>query len=232
MNIRVPSFALFLLPALLLLNPGSPAVAAAPAQTPTSDLKPGLYWGVITITTLHSYSLDTTGASVSWTFDMVESVGQFDLTLPADGSWKISVDIPVVIDLTSISKIKADYSQCKGWRITGSGYGTAKGDGSGPPGLVPRTSTGPFSVTSLEFALSSMSARIRKDGECPSETWGSDARTAVDDDFTNIFSSRLTFTAARTGAASLSGTCQIELWGHAEGQILKCSWRAYWVPSE
>jgi hypothetical protein len=216
---------LLLLPALYLFGPS--AVVAAPSPSP--DLHSGEYIGLVTMTALHSGSTTVTGASVSWSIDMVESVGTIDISVNPLGTYFISVDMPVPIDYQNTAKISDKASKCKGYTVTGSGYGRATGKGAS---LAPHTATGAFTMARMGFALSSMSARIKKNGECPSQTWGSEARTAIDADFTAIFGSQWTFTVVSPGPASLAGTCESATFGKAKGQVLSCGWRAYRITSK
>jgi hypothetical protein len=113
--------------------------------------------------------------------------------------------------------------------VTGSGYGRATGyDDS----RVGQTSAGGFTVERMDFALSSMSARITKNGECPSDTWGPEARRAINSDFTAIFGSQWSFAITAATPASLAGKCESAVFGKAKGQMLSCGWRVYRVPSE
>lgn len=229
MKIRARSLLVSVLPAVFLL--GSKTTYAA-APTPTPDLKPGLYIGIVNITTMHQYSVDVGSASTEWSIDMVNTEGNIDIELTNIGGWKVTLDIPIPITVNNNMTIKEKASKCKGWNITGSGYGTAKGTVSKAPALVPRTYTGPFDISTMEFALSSLSARIKKNGECPSESWGPSLREGVEADFIAIFESNWRFNVTQAGRASLSGTCASDTWGKGKGQKLECSWRAFWIPSE
>jgi hypothetical protein len=229
MKIRARSLLVSVLPALFLL--GSKTTYAA-VPTPTPNLKPGQYTGTVNLTTMHQFSVDESSASTETSIDMVNSMGNIDIMLSSNRSWSITLDIPVPITVKNNMTIKDKDSKCKGWSITGSGYGTAKGTALHAPALVSGTYTGPFDISTMGFALSSLSARIKKNGECPSESWGPSLRGGVEADFIAIFESKWIFSVTHVGGASLSGTCDSEAWGKAEGQKLECSWRAYWVPSE
>jgi hypothetical protein len=224
MKSRRRAFLLFLLPALCLLGPVT--VTAAPSPSP--DLHSGEYVGTVTMTAMHSGSTTVTGASVEWSIDMVGSVGQIDIGILPLGSWAIVVDMPVPIDYHQSASISDKASKCKGYTINGSAYGRAMGSSH----QVGDTPAGEFTLDRLDWALSSMSARIKKNGECPSETWGSDARTAVNANFAAIFGSPWTFTVVSATNGSLAGMCSTAVFGYAKGQILTCGWRAYWIPSK
>jgi hypothetical protein len=217
---------LSLLPALCLL--GLPAVVTA-APSPTPALRPGDYIGTVTMTTMHSGSTSIAGNSTNWSIDMVGSIGNIDVFIGAAGTWIVSVDMPVPIAHHNTAQISDKASKCKGFTVTSSGYGTATGKGGS---LAPHTVTGAFTINGMDFALSSMSASIKKNGQCPSDTWGPEARVAIDSDFAAIFGSQWTFTASSATAASLAGPCQSATFGKAKGEMLHCDWRAYWIPSK
>jgi hypothetical protein len=226
MKIRRRAFLLSLLPVLYLLGPQA-VVSAAPSPTP--DVRPGDYLGTVTMTVMHEGSTSTLGGSTSWSIDMVESIGDINISFRPIGTWFISVDMPVPIDGHSSATISDKASKCKGYDVTSSGYGRATGK---TLSMVPHAAPGVFYLDRMDFALSSLSARIRTTGQCPSETWGQETREAIDSDFTNTFGSKWTFTAITTKAASLAGTCESATFGKGKGQILQCGWRAYLIPSK
>jgi len=227
MKIRARSLLAPILLVVFLL--GSKTTYAATIPTPGPKL--GIYLGIVNMTMMHRGSADTAAGSTEWYIDMVNTEGNIDIVLLSDHRYSIVVDIPVPIDSDSNVTVKDKDAECKGWSISGSGFGTAKG--TFPPALVPgTTSTGPFVLPVMQFALSSFRARIKKIGNCPSETWGPSFREGIVAEFTAAFGTKWIFSVTHVGGASLSGTCDSEAWGKAEGQKLECSWRAYWVPSE
>jgi hypothetical protein len=215
---------LSLLPALILS--GLPAAARA-APTP-SPLAPGRYSGTVNMTIMHNGSAGGGGISTEWTIDMVGSAGNINMNVLPLGTVVAIVDMPVPIDHHNSAKISDKASKCKGWTVTSSGFGRAQGSGGSRLG---QQETSVFYFETMDFALSSFSPRIRKNGECPSDTWGPEARKAVDTDFEVIFGSEWTFTITPE-SASLAGTCKSAAFGTLKGQKLLCDWRAYRVRSE
>jgi hypothetical protein len=230
MTLRARSFFLLILPAIFLLGSRTSYVIVPTVFVPTPiyDLKPGTYYGTINLSILDQISISNVGGSRDEVVQVIDTTGNIDIIIPADRRWSINVDIPIPITTQDQVTSKEEGAKCKGWTVNGSGYGTAKGKNtiSTPP-----LGIGSFWINPIEFTLSSMSARIKKDGECDSETWGPSLRKGVKELFGVIFNSNWNFTITHVGSGSLAGTCDSQSYGKFKGQTLVCCWRVYSLPA-
>ncbi len=224
MKIRIRTILLLTLPAVFLLGART---TYALAPTPTLQLNPGNYYGTISLTTMHQASVGGGGLNRTWSIDMINTTGNIDIAVSPNGWWSMVVDIPLPIDARDNVTIDVEGSECRGWNLSGSGFGTAK---AAVALHVAPTSAGYFEINSIEFALSSFSARIRQNGKCDAAAEAPKMEDAVRKDFNNVFASKWFFNIDRASMGSLSGTCKSETFGMYEGEQLTCSWRAYYLP--
>jgi hypothetical protein len=225
MTIRTQSFFLLILPAMFLLG-SRPTNVIEP--TPTLNLKPGTYYGTINLSIMDQISINNEGVSRDEMVQVIDTTGNIDIIIPADRRWSIAVDIPIPITTQDQLTSKEEGAKCKGWTVNGSGYGTAKGKNTTS---TPPLTIGSFWINPMEFTLSSMSARIKKDGECDSKTWEPSLREGVTKLFEVIFVSNWDFQITYISSGSLAGTCDSQFYGMVKGQTLVCSWRAYSLPA-